>query len=146
MLFIPNIIWSKNKPKDYTTKNENKLLVLLERIGQIATTFFALTCTNLNINGWNSNLFLLIIAFILMIIYELWWIRYFKGNKTLKDFYNNFIGIPLPGATLPVLAFLILSIYGKATLLFISIIILGIGHIGIHYQHKQELEKENQNK
>ena len=34
MLFIPNIIWSKNKPKDYGkyVKNENKVLLLFERI------------------------------------------------------------------------------------------------------------------
>ena len=36
MLYIPNIIWSKNSPKDYDkyVKNENKVLVILERIGK----------------------------------------------------------------------------------------------------------------
>ena len=38
MLMIPNIIWSKNKPKDYEKyeKNENKILLALERIGKLA--------------------------------------------------------------------------------------------------------------
>ena len=36
MLFIRNIIWSKNKLKDYDkfAKNENKILLLFERIGE----------------------------------------------------------------------------------------------------------------
>ena len=39
MLIIPNIIWSKNKPKDYYKylKNENKVLLLFERIGEKQT-------------------------------------------------------------------------------------------------------------
>lgn len=36
MLMIPNIIWAKNKPKDYDkyVKNENKILLIFERIGK----------------------------------------------------------------------------------------------------------------
>ena len=69
MLMITNIIWSKNKPKDYEKyeKNENKIL----------------------------------------------------------------------------LAFLLLGIYGKNVFLIVSTIILGIGHIGIHLNHKKEAELQN---
>lgn len=35
MLFIPNIIWSKNQPIDYDITHENKILLLFERIGHI---------------------------------------------------------------------------------------------------------------
>ena len=37
LLMIPNLIWTKNKPEDYErcAKNENGLLLFLERIGQI---------------------------------------------------------------------------------------------------------------
>ena len=36
MLMIPNIIWTKNKPKNYNNyvKNENKILLLFQRIGE----------------------------------------------------------------------------------------------------------------
>ena len=36
MLFVPNMIWTKNKPQDYEkyTEGENKVLLVLERIGQ----------------------------------------------------------------------------------------------------------------
>ena len=60
------------------------------------------------------------------------------GNKTMKDMYCSLFGIPVAGATLPVMAFLLLGIYGKNIFLIVSTIILGIGHIGIHLNHKRE--------
>lgn len=76
-----------------------------------------------------------------MILYEIYWIRYFKSKKTMKDFYSSLLGVPVAGATLPVLAFLLLGIYGKNIFLIIATIVLGIGHIGIHINHKKEVER-----
>ena len=141
MLMIPNIVWSKNKPKDYNTyeKNESKLLILLERIGEILVTCLSLIFSDFNINKISIWSMLLLIAFILMIFYEIYWIRYFNSNRTMKDMYSSLLGIPVAGATLPVVAFFLLGIYGKNIFLIISTIILGIGHIGIHLNHKNEL-------
>jgi len=72
-------------------------------------------------------------------MYECWWIRYFKSEKQLKDFYSSFLGIPVAAATLPVVAFFFLGLYGKVIWLLISVVILGIGHIGIHLQHLREI-------
>ena len=61
----------------------------------------------------------------------------------MKDFYSSILGIPVAGATLPVLAllaFLLLAIYGKNIILGIAVVILGIGHIGIHLMHRREIE------
>ena len=68
------------------------------------------------------------------------YIRYFRSEKTMKDFYSGILGIPVTGATLPVLAFCLMAIYGKNILLGVAVIILGIGHIGIHLMHKKEIE------
>ena len=76
----------------------------------------------------------------MMILYEVFWIRYFRSEKTMKDFYSSILGIPVAGATLPVLAFLLLAIYGKNIILGIAVVILGIGHIGIHLMHRREIE------
>lgn len=38
------------------------------------------------------------------------------------------------------LAFLLLAIYGKNIILGIAVVILGIGHIGIHLMHRREIE------
>lgn len=136
MLFAPNILWSRCPPKDYEkySKNENKLLLALERIGEVLCVFFSLFC---GVN-FRWNIFL-IAALVLMVIYECYWVRYFKSPKTMQDMYGSFLAIPLPGATLPVLAFLLLGISAGNVLLIISSIILGIGHIGIHYSHRDEL-------
>ena len=75
-----------------------------------------------------------------MVMYECWWIRYFKSEKTLKDFYSSFCGVPVAGAALPVAAFFLLGLYGKVVWLMASVIILGIGHIGIHLQHLREIQ------
>lgn len=79
-----------------------------------------------------------------MLLYELYWIRYFKSEKTMRDFYSSLMGIPVAGATLPVIAFLLLGIYGKSIPLILATIILGIGHIGIHINHKKEINKSKE--
>ena len=76
-----------------------------------------------------------------MALYELWWARYFRGPKTLESFYGSLLGIPVPGAVLPVAAFLLLSIYGRVIWLAGAAVVLGIGHIGIHLRHRQEVKQ-----
>ncbi|ADC46019.1 hypothetical protein mru_0167 [Methanobrevibacter ruminantium M1] len=135
LLFVPNIIWTKFIPKDYEnySKRENKILLILERIGEVATVVFALFC-----GAKFSWSLLLIIIFILMALYEVYWIRYFMSSHTMKDMCDSLLMIPLPGATLPVIAFFLFGIYSNSIFLVISSIILAIGHIGIHYNHKKQ--------
>lgn len=76
----------------------------------------------------------------MMVLYEIFWIKYFRSKKTMRDFYSSILGIPVAGATLPVLAFLLLAIYGKNIILGVAVLILGIGHIGIHLMHKNEIK------
>ncbi len=142
LLMFPNIIWSKNKPKDYEkyVKNENKVLLLFERVGEVLVTCLSLIFTDFNINEISNRSIILLVAFIIMMLYEIYWIRYFKSNKTMKDMYSSLLGIPVAGATLPIVAFLLLGIYGKNIFLIIATLILGVGHIGIHINHKKEIK------
>ncbi len=140
MLTVPNLIWTKHQPKGYSARNENKVLLGFEKVGQICVTCTALAFSDFNIRDWSIWNLWLIAAIVLMIVYEWWWIRYFKSPKTLKDFYSNLYGVPVAGATLPVFAFFLLGVYGKVIWLMISVIILGIGHIGIHLQHSKEIK------
>ena len=146
MLMLPNIIWAKHKPKDYDkhVKKESKTLLLFERIGEVGNTCFALIFTDFNINTISNWSIVLLSAFLIMVLYEIYWIRYFRSNKTMKDMYSSILGIPVAGATLPVCAFLLLGVYGKNIPLIISSIVLGIGHIGIHLNHKKEVELINE--
>jgi len=144
MLFIPNIVWTKYKPAGYDFQGENAVLVLLEKIGQVCVTCCALIFSDFDpaeLSLWSIWLGL---SFVLMLAYELYWIRYFRSSHTLRDFYRSFCGIPVPGASLPVAAFLLLGIYGKVIWMVIAIVILGIGHIGIHIQHlKRQIPQQS---
>ncbi len=141
MLIIPNIIWSKYKPKGYEeyVKNENRVLIILERIGEVLVTCLSLIFKDFNINKISNETIILAVAFIIMVLYEIYWIRYFKSNRAMFDMYSSLLGIPVAGVSLPVMAFILLGIYGKNPFLIIATIILGIGHIGIHLNHKKEL-------
>lgn len=137
LLFIPNIMWAKHQPKGYDPSGENKLLLVLERVGQVCVTGCALAFNDFNLKPLSPWSIWLVASFALMVIYELFWVRYFK-KPTLENFYRRFWGVPVPGASLPVVAFLLLGIYGKVVWMILAIIILGIGHIGIHLQHIKE--------
>lgn len=140
LLFIPNIIWTSKKPQGYTSGNENKALLFFERTGETLTTICVLIFDDFNIHSWSNWSWWLVATFVLMAMYELWWIRYFLSERKLSDFYSSFLGVPLAGATLPVFAFFLLGIYGKVIWLAAAAVILGIGHIGIHMQHSRELK------
>jgi hypothetical protein len=139
LLTIPNVIWIWNKPSGYDPSGENKLLCAFERIGMVGCTATVLFFCDYNpqtLEPWTTWLFA---SIGLMIMYEIQWIRYFRSNRTLRDFYGKFLFVPVPGATLPVAAFFLLAIYGKVIWLAISAIVVGIGHIGIHVQHLKRL-------
>ena len=140
LLMVPNMIWSKNQPKDYRKYevNENKVLLALERIGEVLVSCVVLIFKDFNINQWSIWVWWLIAAFAMMVLYEVYWIRYFRSEKTMKNFYSSILGIPVAGATLPVLVFMFLAVYGKNVILGVAVIILGIGHIGIHLMHRKE--------
>ncbi len=141
MLFTPNFFWTKNQPKDYdkVALHENNVLVALERIGEILVSAIVLVFTDFNLKPWSNWTWWLIVSFSLMVLYEIYWIRYFRSEKTLQDFYSSILGVPVAGATLPVAAFMLLAVYGKNIPLAIATVILGIGHIGIHLMHKKEI-------
>ena len=141
MLIVPNLFWTKNQPRDYDkyVESENKILLMFERIGEVLVSALCLIFSDFNFRSiapWSIFLFM---AVVLMILYEVYWIRYFRSDRTMADFYSSLLGIPVAGATLPVAAFALLAVYGKNIFLGIAVIILGIGHIGIHLNHKREL-------
>lgn len=141
MLFVPNILWTKNKPEGYDkyVKNESKILKMFESVGQVLVTSIVLIFKDFNVRFNSWWILWLILSLIFMLLYEVYWLRYFKSEKTMKDFCSSLLGIPVAGASLPVIAFFLLGIYGKNIPLIISIIILGIGHIGIHINHKEKI-------
>lgn len=141
MLLVPNFIWTKNQPKDYDkyAAKENKILLAFERTGQFIVTPCALLFSSFNPHGWNFWCIVLILAFLNLVVYDIAWVRYFKSEKTMKDFYKGFLGMPLALATYPVIAFYLLGVFGGNIIMILGSVILGIGHIGIHAQHAREV-------
>lgn len=138
MLFIPNIIWSKNKPEGYeeASKEESKILLAFERTGEVLLTVLALIIKDNNIRPGSWWIGWLVAAFLAMVLYEFYWIRYFRSEKTMEDMYSSFAGVPVAGASLPVIAFFLLGIYASNIFIIISSSIMCIGHVGIHLQHR----------
>ena len=151
MLLVPNIIWAKKgKPQGYeeASAKENRFLLMPERIGEVSVTAVLLVfgcfdpCIRKLPEGlyFDYRIILWLLAFGLMILYEIYWIRYFRSSRTLKDMYSSFAGFPCAGASLPVMAALLLGIYSSNALMICASVILGTGHIGIHLMHRRDAE------
>ena len=147
MLFVPNVIWTKFQPKDYDryVKNENKVLLILERTGEILVCCLVLIFSDFNVRGCSFWNLWLAGALAAMLLYEAFWIRYFRSERTMADFYRSMLGIPVAGAVLPVFAVLCIAVYGGNPFLLAAGVILGIGHIGIHLRHRKEAVPDNMN-
>ena len=145
MLFVPNIRWAKNQPSGYEkiASHENKVLLAFERVGQVLTTCSAIVfvCPQGFALPW---LLWLMAAFALMLLYELAWLRYFHDGERLDGMYRTLGPIPVPIASLPVAAFVLLGIWYQSTIAVIAAVILSIGHIGIHLGHPRELSDETE--
>lgn len=52
LLMVPNLIWTKNQPKDYEkyAVNENKILLAFERVGEVLVSCLALIFSDFNLN------------------------------------------------------------------------------------------------
>lgn len=142
LLFVPNLFWTRHQPKGYTAQGENRILRPLEQAGQVLVTTMALIFTDFDLRPWSAWSLWLVLAAGLMVLYEYWWVRYFSSQGTLADFYSSLLGIPVAGAVLPVLAFFCLGIYGRVLWMLLADTLLGVGHIGIHLQHRRALRKE----
>ena len=147
MLYVPNFIWTKRQPENYAVyaQHENRVLLAFERVGEISVTGAAVFFSDFNprfpLSLWSLWL---CASLFLMLLYEVFWIRYFKSEKKMRDFYRPLIGIPVPGASLPVAAFLLLAVYGGNIVLLVLTVILGVGHIGIHVGHLKETREEGE--
>lgn len=84
LLMVPNLIWTKNQPKDYEkyAVNENKILLAFERVGEVLVSCLVLIFSDFNVKPWSLWNWWLIAAFAMMVLYEVYWIRYFKGSIT----------------------------------------------------------------
>ena len=139
MLLVPNALWAAHRPVDYTPQGEPRMLLAMERMGQVGVTATALCYSDFNPHALSPWSLWLLGSCLLMLLYELWRVRYFHSAHTMGDFTRSLCGVPAAGATLPVLAFCLLGIYGHVLPMLFFDTLLGIGHIGIHLYHRHQL-------
>ncbi len=98
MLMLPNIVWTRNRPRDHEkyVGSENRVLLALERISEILVSCVVLIFSDFNPRLWSGWSWWLAASFLLMVLYEVYWIRYFKSEKTMQVFYSSLFGIRSP--------------------------------------------------
>ncbi len=144
MLFTPNTLWTKRKPENYGkyAQRENKVLLAFERVGEVLVCARVLIFW-ISISGGQSG-------------------SYGLRPPFYACFYMKRTGFGISGATgqwrtstaaLPVSPWLALrfrcvhfSFWGSTANIFllISTVLPGIGHIGIHIQHRNQILQKNQ--
>lgn len=126
ILLIPNIIYAiKNKTSE--NKYKNKLVNIIEQLGRYASLIF--TIFPIGISGFRNveyMLVYLIVNSILLLLYLIIWIVYFKGKSLFKSMLL---------AIIPTIIFLICGITLSHWGLIISSIIFGFAHILITYKN-----------
>jgi len=143
MLIVPNIVWSRHQPEGYQAyvEREDRRLLFMERAGEILVSCTVLVFSDFNLRTDSLWYIWIILSFAFMVMYELYWIGYFRSGRTMEDMYSSFLGIPVAGATLPVIAFALLAVYGCNPILGASVAILAVGHIGIHWNHLKDIRR-----
>ncbi|MBD5559682.1 MAG: hypothetical protein HDQ87_04900 [Clostridia bacterium] len=137
-LFVPNILFACQDTAWQQTMPEPVSLLIPERVGQVLVCLLVLSDGRLQWpQALTARVWLMAAAGICMALYLAAWVRYF-GSPAESTFYESFLGLPLPLATLPVAAAVLLGIYARSFWLVLAACVFGYGHVGIHIWHAQQ--------
>lgn len=126
IMLIPNIIYAI-KNKNIENEYSNKLVIILEQVGRYISMI--LTILPIGISGFKNvgyMLVYLIVNIILLLLYLIIWLFYFKSKTFLKSMFL---------AIIPTMIFLICGITLNHYGLILSSIIFGFAHILITYKN-----------
>ncbi len=144
MLLVPNILWMRAQKEPTKQRAEPPALAWLERIGQAGIVACALIFCDYDRVAWSPRYLLLASALLLLVLYDLWWLRYFRGARREADLYRPLLGLPLAAAVLPGAAFFLLGAFGAVVWMMLSSVLFAAGHIPIAYRHRNELRCESE--
>lgn len=135
-LLVPNVVLVRlGLPDGLDPGTESRALRCVERIGQLLTVVALVGFSDTGLRAWSPRSWWLVAAAALMLLSLVGWGRYVRSDRTLHDLYRPLLGVPVPLATLPVLACLLLGLYGRLVPLIAGAVLLGIGHVGVHALH-----------
>lgn len=142
VMVVPNLFYLKFPAHHKIMMRENPVLVAFERVGQVSCTICLLIFSDLDIGEPSQWNLWAVAAGFCMFLYLICWYRYFAGEHSMYDFTRPLMGfIPVPLATLPVVAILCLAMYGHLIWLLLGGILLGIGHIGITWRYWKAVKR-----
>jgi len=135
-LLAPNVVLVRlGLPDGLDPGTESRALRCAERVGQLLTVVALVGFSDTGPRSWSAGSWWLVVAVALMLLSLVGWGRYVRSARTVHDLYRPLLGVPVPLATFPVLACLLLGLYGRLVPLIAGAVVLGIGHIGVHARH-----------
>lgn len=136
-VLMPNLIYIGFPPRNLPDVKKNHTILILKsaegigRFGVIVLPIFS------SIHKEEQYEFLSLVGMtVFLLLYYFGWMRYFRGKREYKLLYSPMFGIPVPLAVFPTLYFMSASFVLHSPLLFLSNLILAIGHIPISLKSK----------
>lgn len=105
------------------------VFTILEKIGQ-AGCFGLLALSKDRLRLDRVNIWAVLMLVCIAVYYGLW-LRYISAGREFSSLWTPFLGIPIPLAVIPVLAFGFAALWGRSLWLGAASVILAIGHITV---------------
>lgn len=143
-VLLPNLFFFGIPPRNLPTNmvdKESPMFKIAEGIGRLGV--FVLPIFSSIHHDKQYEVLSLIGMLFFLLLYYVGWIRYFRRDREYKLLFSPMIGIPVPLAISPILYFLSASIVLHSSLLFISSLILAIGHIPISLVTYHQINNDN---
>ena len=131
IILAPNSISAVIDKSAFENKCNNKFLNIAEQIGRygcMAFMIFNIPYTYFNFWFENALYVYLIVNGVLLALYILGWILFFKGRKTIKMLWLSIV---------PTIIFLFSGIILLSVPLILFSIVFGVGHIAISYSNRE---------
>jgi len=127
-LLAPNLLMIIFPPINMPTElaDAGVIFTVLERVGQVACVVLLVILKN-NFSNRSIDIWFISAAFCIVAYYSLW-VRYVVAGRDFSTLFS-FMSIPIPMAILPIIAFALLSMWGKSIWLGLASTIFAVGHI-----------------
>lgn len=143
IFMMPSIFFvTKFPPKNIPEglKEPARLLVIMERTGQVGCIFFLIFSNTYFKNAKFDVFFWMMMLFI--VLYYILWCYYLLRDCEYVVLIKPILFVPILGALLPVFSIASCSFWIGNVYLGVSTSILALGHIGIHWDQYKQLKED----
>lgn len=129
IMMVPNSIYAAKHKETFVNKFDNKTLEIFEQIGRFGSfILMIIDIPLLTLNIWqaDSRIIYIVVNAVLLFMYLVGWIVFWKKNNVLKALYLSII---------PSIIFLFSGVITADILLLIFAVIFAICHVTISYKN-----------